>query len=190
MKTLKFKIEGNCPLLMHDDKSANPFCEFSKQLKAISSKRKKTEDDLLEMARIEWTASLYHTEQAGYFIKAECFEATFLAAAKSKKLGTAFKQVVRIPDNPVFHFKHEKLSPSELFEMDCYKDFRTVKVQQSKILRCRPVFNNWYCKIELWYDETRIDEDELLHIVEYAGKFIGVCNYRPKFGRFVAEKMI
>lgn len=25
MKTLKFKIEGNCPLLMHDDKTANPF---------------------------------------------------------------------------------------------------------------------------------------------------------------------
>lgn len=189
MKTLKFKIEGNSPLLMHDDKTANPFNDYTKQLKAISAKRKKTDDDLLEMARIEWMASLYYTEQEGYFIKAECFEATFLAAAKSKKLGTAFKQSVRIPDNPVFHFKQEKLPPAKLFELDCYKDFRTVKVQQSKVLRCRPIFNDWHCEVELWYDETRLDEAELLQIVEYAGRFIGVCDYRPKFGRFSAERL-
>lgn len=189
MKTLRFKIEGNCPLLMHDDKTANPFNEYTKQLKVISAKRKKTEDDLLGMARIEWTASLYHTEQAGYFIKAECFEATFLAAAKSKKLGTAFKQAVRIPDNPVFHFKHEKLQPEQLFDMDAYKDFRTVKIGTSKILRCRPIFNDWYCEIELWYDETRLDEAELQEIVAYAGRFVGVCDYRPKFGRFVATEI-
>lgn len=33
MRTLRFKIEGNCPLLMHDDKTANPFNEFTKQIK-------------------------------------------------------------------------------------------------------------------------------------------------------------
>lgn len=115
MKTLKFKIEGVCPLLQHDDKTANPFNEYAKQLKAISSKRKKTEDDLLEMARIEWLAGLYHTPQSGYFMKAECFEGSFYEAAKAKKLGKTFKEAVRIPDDPAFHFEHEALSPDQLF---------------------------------------------------------------------------
>lgn len=189
MKILKFKIEGVCPLLQHDDKTANPFNEYTKQLKAISGKRKKTDDDLLEMARIEWLASLYYTEQSGYFVKAECFAASFLAAAKSKKLGTAFKQSVSIPNNPSFRFKDEDLIPDELFTIDTYKDFRTVKVQSSKILRCRPIFNNWSCDIDIWYEETRLDEQDIISIVDYAGRYIGVCDYRPKFGRFEAKQI-
>lgn len=187
MKTLNVRIEGICPLLQHDDKTANPFNPYTKRLKEISSKRKKTEDDLLAMARIEWEASLYYTKKDGYFIKAECFEASLLAAAKSKKLGTIFKQAVSIPDNPAFHFKDEKKTPEQLFEMDEYKDFRTVKVTTSKIIRCRPVFENWYCDVCIWYEETRLDESELLQVLEYAGRYIGVCDYRPKYGRFTSS---
>lgn len=189
MKTLKFKIEGVCPLLQHDDKTANPFNEYAKQLKAISSKRKKTEDDLLEMARIEWLAGLYHTPQSGYFIKAECFEGSFYEAAKAKKLGKTFKEAVRIPDDPAFHFEHEALSPDQLFLMDEYKDFRTIKIQRSKVLRCRPIFNRWHCEIEIWYEETRLNKQEIRDLVEYAGRYIGICDYRPKYGRFRATEI-
>ena len=187
MKILKFKIEGIAPLLQHDDKTANPFNEYTKRLKEISGKRKKTDEDLLEMAKIEWNASLYHTSQKGYFIKAECFEGSLLAAAKAFKQGTIFKQAVRIPTDPVFKFKHQKLTPVELFQMDEYKDFRPVKVNNSKILRCRPIFNEWETQIEIWFDETRLDDSDILRIVDYAGKYIGVCDYRPKFGRFNAS---
>ena len=190
MKTLKFKIEGVCPLLQHDDKMANPFNEYTKLMKAISSKRKKTEDDLLEMARIEWTAGLYYTPQSGYFIKAECFEGAFYEAAKTKKLGKTFKEAVRMPDNPAFRFEHDTLTPQQLFEMDSYKDFRTIKIQRAKILRCRPIFTDWNCEIELWYEETRLDSREIIDLVNYAGRYIGICDYRPKYGRFTATEII
>ncbi len=184
MKTLLFHIEGVSPLLQHDDKAANPFNEYTKRLKAISSKRKKTEDDLLAMANIEWLAALYYTPQDRYFMKAECFEGSFLGAAKAKKLGKTFKEAVSIPINPSFHFKHEELLPEQLFEMDEYKDFRTIKIQRSKVLRCRPIFNEWNCQVELWYEETRFDKQEIIDIVNYAGRYIGICDYRPKYGRF------
>lgn len=189
MRILQFRIEGICPCLQHDDKTANPFNEYTKQLKAISSKRKKTEDDLMEMARIEWRAGLYHTAEEGYFVKAECFEGAFFESAKAKKLGKIFKEAVRIPDNPAFRFPDEHLSPEQLFELDQYKDFRTIKIQRSKVLRCRPIFNEWHCEIEVWYEETRLDEQELIDIVNYAGRYIGVCDYRPKYGRFEAKVM-
>ena len=48
MKILKFRFESVSPLLQHDDKMANPFNDYTKRMKAISSKRKKTDDDLME----------------------------------------------------------------------------------------------------------------------------------------------
>ena len=187
MENLHFRIKGTCPLLQHDDKTANPFNSFTKDLKVISSKRKKTEADLLEMARIEWMAGLYFDRKEGYYIKAECFEGTSFEATKAKKLGKTFKESIRIPNNPVFHFEHEKLTPEKLFEFDAYKDFRTVKIQRAKILRCRPIFNDWRCEIEVWYEESRLNAHEIQEVVEYAGRYIGICDYRPKYGRFVAE---
>ena len=169
MKILKFRFESVSPLLQHDDKMANPFNDYTKRMKAISSKRKKTDDDLMEMARIEWMASLYHTERKGYYMKAECIEAA-----------------VSVPDDPVFHFEHESLPPEELFRMDAYRDFRTVKVQRANILRCRPIFCDWHCDVDIWYEESRWNERELKDVVDFAGRYVGICDYRPKFGRFKA----
>lgn len=189
MRTIQFKITGASPLLMHDDKTANPLNEYSKKLKALTSKRKKTDDDLLEIARIEWEASLYYTKQKGYFIKGDCFAASFLEAAKSKKLGTAFKQAVSIPDDPMLVFPHMKLTPDKLFDKLQYVDMRTVKVMRNKVMRCRPIFNDWSCEVTVFFDETRLDELEIEQIVAHAAQYIGVCDYRPKYGRFTAERI-
>jgi len=189
MKILKLEINGESPLLQHDDKTANPFNPFTKRLKEISGKRKKTEDDLLAMAEIEWEASLYYNQKDGYHIKAECFEGTFLSAAKAFKLGQVFKQSVSVPINPKLNFRDNTLLPADLFKKDEYKDFRTVKISTSKILRCRPIFQEWSCTVEVWFDEVRIDEIDLMQILNYSGKYIGVCDYRPKFGRFNLKKI-
>jgi hypothetical protein len=189
MKTIRFKIESSMALLQHDDKTANPLNEYAKKLKEITKIRKKSDEDHMEMARIEWRASLYFNEQERYHIKAECFEGTFLQASKAFKQGTIFKQAVQILNNPTFKFRHDKLSPEQLFEMNEYKDFRTVKVSTSKIIRCRPIFHEWNTEVEIYYDENRIDENEITKIVEYGGQYIGVCDYRPKFGRFTATKI-
>ena len=109
-----------------------------------------------------------------------------LAAAKDKKLGKAFQAAVSVPDDPVFHFEHESLPPEELFRMDAYRDFRTVKVQRAKILRCRPIFCDWHCNVDIWYEESRWNERELKDVVDFAGRYVGICDYRPKFGRFKA----
>lgn len=189
MKTIKFKITGASPLLMHDDKTANPLDDYSKKLKPLNAKRKKTYDDYAKIAAIEWEASLYYTKEKGYYIKSECFEASFLEAAKSKKLGNVFKQSVNIPDNPVLVFPHMELTPDKLFEKSQYVDMRTVKVMRNKVMRCRPIFNEWSCEVTIWFYETRLDESEIEQIVEYAAQYIGVCDYRPKYGRFTAERI-
>jgi hypothetical protein len=61
LKQLEISIRGVSPLLMHNGQTADPLNTFSKQLKAVSGKRKKTEEDYAEMSRIEWHAALYVT---------------------------------------------------------------------------------------------------------------------------------
>ena len=68
MKIAKYTITGITPLLMHSERLANPFDSLTKELKAISGKRKKTEDDLLAMARIVFIGGLYHDDDAGIHV--------------------------------------------------------------------------------------------------------------------------
>ena len=188
MRTIQFRITGASPLLMHDDKTANPLNEYTKKMKALTSKRKKTDDDLLEIAKIEWEASLYYTPNKGYFIKGDCFAASFLEAAKSMKLGKAFKQAVSIPDDPELIFPDRGLAPETLWKKPQYVDMSTVKVMRNKVMRTRPIFPEWSCEVTLFFDETRLNEEEIMLIVNHAAQYIGVCDYRPKYGRFNAEK--
>lgn len=136
------------------------------------------------MARIEWMASLYYTPQNGYFMKAECFEGALYEAAKAKKLGKVFREAVRAVENPAFRFKHEKLVPEKLFLREEYKDFRTVKNRSQRIVRCWPIFRQWSCRVEVRYDRTRLNERQVVDAMNYAGMYIGLCDYRPRYGRF------
>ena len=186
MKKLNLKVTGIVPLMEHDDKLANPFHPLAVELKKITGKRKKTEDDYIMIAKIEWLGGLYHEDngsQNGYFIKSECFEGTFLAAAKTFKAGTQFKRSVSIIDNPVLIFPDWNKTPEQLFEMAEYKDFRTVKIGGSKVIRCRPRFNEWSCDVTVLYDQKNMDEELLKQIILKSQEF-GVCDYRPKYGRF------
>lgn len=188
MKTLTLKIEGTCPLLQHDDKLLNHFSEEARRFKMLSARKPKDESTVKEMCRIEWHAALYHTPQKGYYIKAEAFEGAFHAAAKSEKSGKLFKEAVRIPQDPALHFPDEGLTPDELFEREEYLHYAAVKVQNRKIFRCRPIFRQWHCTVELCYDEERMDAAALRRIADYAGRFVGICDHRPKYGRFTATE--
>lgn len=183
MQILKISVKGIAPLLMHSDKTANPLNEFTKKLKAVTSKRKKTDEDHADIAKIEWTASLYWDGKQ-YYLPASLIEATMLNSAKMFKLGTLLKQCVLCNDNASFEFKHSNLEPEKLWLQSEYQDFRTVKVQQAKNLRCRPIFQEWVSKFSLYLDENKMNAEQLKQVINNAGMYVGFGDYRPKFGRF------
>ncbi|WP_418992517.1 hypothetical protein [Alistipes sp.] len=184
MKRIRFEIESDGPLLQHDDKAANPFNEYAKRLKVLSTKGVRGEEELMEAARTEWMAALYHSPERGYFLKAACFEGALAEAAGARRRGKVFREAVRVADDPALRFKHEKLAPEGLFLREEYKDFRTVKRRGERILRCRPIFRQWSCRVEVWYDPSRLHGQEVVEAMEYAGRYIGLCDYRPRYGRF------
>lgn len=183
MKTLVFEIESIVPLLMHDDKTANPLNDFTKKLKALTGKRNKTDEDHAAIAEVEWNASLYY-ENGKYVIPTKVLESTLLASAKQFKKGTLLKQCVLVADDMTLEFKDKNLTPDKLFKKLEYVDMRTVKVGQAKTTRCRPKFDSWKGEFTVILDEDKLNVEEIEQIVNNAGKYVGMCDYRPRYGRF------
>lgn len=184
MEVIKIKLRGNAPMLMHSDRTANPLDPFAKQLKAVTSKRKKTDDDHAEISRIEFIASLYYDESEGYHMPAQNLEACLLNSAKQFKLGTTIKQALLIHENGTFTFPDDSKKPEKLQKESQYVDMRTVKVQQSKNVRTRPIFHEWEVEFEAFLDTDKLNTEEFKKIVLNAGDYVGLGDYRPRYGRF------
>ena len=80
----------------------------------------------------------------------------------------------------------EKLSKTELIQNYEYRDTRVMTVQRSKILRTRPRFDQWKIAFTIIYNEEKIDLETIVNAMEYAGQYVGLCDSRPKYGKFVA----
>ena len=57
--TLQFECAGPFPLLMHSDGASNSLSRVAQRLSEVSGKRRKTEADIVELARREFHCSLY-----------------------------------------------------------------------------------------------------------------------------------
>ena len=80
----------------------------------------------------------------------------------------------------------ENLTLDELVSKYEYRDTRPMNVKRSKIIRTRPRFDQWNITFTLVYNEDKIDLDTIVNAIEYAGQYVGLCDSRPKYGKFVA----
>ena len=183
LKQLEISIRGVSPLLMHNGQTADPLNTFSKQLKAVSGKRKKTEEDYAEMSRIEWHAALYVDKDGKLIIPSTLLEASIQDGAKKSKLGKAFKSAVFVNDDAVLDIGSKKKAV-DLWGDDQYRDVRGVRVGQARIMRTRPIFNQWACQFTVYYDDEQVNEADVVRAIEDAGTKSGVGDFRPRFGRF------
>lgn len=184
MKTITYKIRGMTPLMMHSERLANPFDDVTRAIKAISGKRKKTEDDLLEMARLEHQGGLYFTEDEGVHIPGYNVFAAIIGGGKLHKLGTAIKRAALVNEDHVPLEYDGPTTPDGLFADKRFVDMRGVKVGTAKIMRCRPIFKTWGAKFTVTFDESSLQRNEIDMCVRDAGAMVGLCEYRPRFGRF------
>lgn len=185
---LKFEIRGEAPLLMHSDRYSNPLDPLTKAHKQLTSKRKKTDEDQIAILHSEWMGSLYFDDQKKIYIPGHVIEAALLEAAKIQKLGKQFKRgATVIEDKCLLEYTGPK-KIAKLWEDPTFRDIRGVRVQQSKIMRCRPKFNDWGCTFQVAFHPQMLQDHDIQKMVEDCGSFIGLCDYRPKFGRFSIQK--
>lgn len=91
METLKLKITGTSPLMMHSDRLANPLDPATKLHKELTGKLKKVDDDHLAIARSEFIAGCYWNPKDGFHIPGPNFDATL--RRRSKPASTPAREI-------------------------------------------------------------------------------------------------
>ena len=186
MKQIQVNWKGTSPLLMNSNATVNPFHPISLKRKPLTAKRKKTDEDLLTLLDLDFEGSMYYDEKLGPIIPAICIEATLRNAAKRIRRGTDVKSCVFVSPDYIPLVYDGPRKKEDLIKNENFRDIRPVVVQRSSLLKCRPRFNKWEVEFELTYDQKIFDDDTIIQILDIAGSQIGLCDYRPRYGRFEA----
>lgn len=181
-KTFAAELVGIAPLLMHNGQTADPLNRYSKMMKEVSGKRKKTEADFEELARIEYMAGLY-VDEDGPVIPHRMLEAVITEGAKKSKLGKLAQAGVIVDKHARLDYDGPR-SPKELFADENFRFTVPVRIGQQKVVRTRPHFAKWSAKIEVSYLADIINERDLLTAIRNAGSLCGIGDWRPRYGRF------
>lgn len=169
---IEARIEGTAPILFH-----RWSCEAvaEKANAAKGSKAKKSDN----------TESFVYKDDKGYVcIPSEYFRMAIIHAAK-------FKQDPRSPRKSAMDlYKAGVCTIGELCSLGVkepdYLDRRRVVIQRSAITRSRPaMLAGWKCQVSLQVLLPEYINPQMLNeTLQYAGRIVGVGDFRPSFGRF------
>lgn len=67
-------------------------------------------------------------------------------------------------------------------------DRRPVIVNRGRIMRERPMFTEWELEFDVQVMDEQIPNSVVNAILTFAGQYVGIGDYRPKFGRFIVTK--
>lgn len=181
-QTVTIRIVGISPLIHHNGQLADPLCPATKALGRISSKRKKTDADHEEMARLEFGGSLY-MDSKGPIIPAENIEAALIDGAKKLRKGTEAKSGLYVLKNAPLLYEGPR-DAKGLWEDESFRLRNAMRIKQSRIMRTRPIFREWQADITLEFEDEILNHSDVMDFLRKAGEVVGIGDSRPRFGRF------
>lgn len=176
MEKIQVEITGVSPLLQHRFPVEKP--------EAKPKNKKATEDDVEQ--------SLYKLPDG------TIYQPAIHLIGALKKAGAKFQ----IPGQGKLTYKNlvgsgaVTVSPDAIPHIDqaFEVDARAVVVPatRGRVVRRRPCFNAWSLQFEIEYDDDEISAETLKDLLEYAGKRVGIGDFRPEkggpFGRFMVTE--
>lgn len=184
------RIEGIRPLICHNGQLADPLSEIPREIKKISGIRKKTDEAYEAMARLEWVGGLYLDDDRRPIVTGLVLDGMLCESGKKSKLGKTIKSAVEVLDSPLIEHDGPKNATVEDFiDKPRYRHAAIVRVGSgSRIVRTRPIFPVWALEFDIQIDTDAIDPGEVQKSLEIGGRLVGLCDWRPRFGKFALTK--
>lgn len=194
---------GGSPLIVHNERLADPLDDFTIAIAGVSKKRNKTIADHETMAVLEFYGSLYTDPPLTLDGKGQLVNGNGTAAvvgmpawnvlrclqdgATRHKRGRDVLRGVH-PIDAFVAIKHD--GPADV--IDLWKDGsfsirKSVGIQRSRTMRTRAMFASWSLEVPVEVDETVFDVSTLKVIWREAGIYAGLAEMRPVYGRFTGE---
>lgn len=187
---LALTLIGTKPMLQHNGRLSNPLDPYTRKLRQISGKRKKTDEDLVEMMHIEARGSAWETEDGILGVPTAAVWRSIQQAATAFKLGRDVERGLIVDDTvePLVIGKKTYTVDDYLAKSMNHVDYRPVKVQTSRTMRARVrVAEGWRCTHKMEIDPDVLDLRNLQPVFARAGRLVGIGDWRPRYGTFELE---
>lgn len=181
-RKLEMKWSGVAPLIMHSGQLSDPLSKWSKEMKRVSSKRSKTDADHEQMAKIEFFGSLYMGAD-GPVIPAENIEAVLIEGAKKVRRGVDAKAGLYVLEHAKLEYDGPR-DPEQIWSDEQFRSRVPVRIQKNRIMRTRPIFKSWSLLVRVEFEDSLLNQADVLEFSKKAGAIVGLCDWRPKYGRF------
>jgi hypothetical protein len=183
---VELQLIGRTPYAQHNIRLANPDDQIVKAIRAITSKRVKTEEDRAEISRLEWYGGLY-ADDGGPYVPTANIRRCLNEAAKVRKLGKAVLRGVVMTELAARLEYDGPRDLDKLWSDTTYRLSMSVGVQGSRTMRTRPVFPAWSVTTQIELLTDVLDLDALADIANAAGLIEGLGDARLiGYGRFNA----
>jgi len=186
---LNLQLTGIQPMIQHNGRLANPLDPWTRQLKTLTSKRRKTDEDLVAIMRTEARGSCYETDDGLLGFPTANVWRCIYDAAKAFKRGEDIKRGFHYEPvtPPLLVWGGQIIGVDEWLEDPTHIDYRPMRVNSSKTMRARAIVPGWSCVHYFEVLEDVIDPRDLVPILERAGRLVGLGDSRPTYGTFSAE---
>lgn len=185
-ETIKMRLTGTRPLLMHSSRLADPLDPIRTRLTKITSKRAKTQADHLEISKIEWHGGLW-TYGGHPCIPAEALLSTFKSAARARNRGQEATAGIQI-DRPALLEYDGSRDLDELGADERFVFRTTVRVGRARTIRTRARFDKWAVEFDVLFLPSLLNRTEVVDTFMTAGFSKGIGDWRPTFGTYLAEE--
>jgi hypothetical protein len=181
VEVYEVRIVGVRPLLMHRPKLSDMQPKRRSELPTPEQEAREalyTDGDLIVIPSLNVKAML---RDAGRNYKIPQRKATY---------GAYIRAGIDIEPSPYISLLNPKTNqPYKVSKREWKVDVRPVVVQMNRVLRARPRFDEWALEFRIInLDPGLLKKDMIYRILVDAGKFYGLGDYRPEFGRFKVEK--
>lgn len=186
-------VTGTKPLLVHNIRMANPLDPYTAKLKALVSDRKTraTDDGMRAIIAAEARGAIYETADGLVGMPMDNIYSSIQEAARAFKRGADIERALLYEPVVVplrVGGKTWKVSEYLSTDIEQHIDYRPVVVNRgSKTMRARPIFPDWAFSCEFQLVDEVMDLVDLRPIIERAGRFVGLCERRPRYGTFRAD---
>jgi hypothetical protein len=188
------QLQGQEALVPHNERTQDPLDPFTQAIAAISGKRKKTEADYWDLAKLEFEAGLYTDppiEAPGTAngnspgIPAMNIFRCLQDGATRMRRGKDVPRGIR-PAKPFAELVYD--GPRDIEGMwSEYQEFsirKGVVVSGRRVTRTRPLFKQWAAFLPIVVDPTIWNVPDLALAWKNAGQYAGLGDMRPIYGQF------
>ena len=189
-------LQGTSPLLMHNPRMVDPEFDLNRQIKAITGKRKKTDEDLRQIETLEWYGGLYTAPNGNgkpcVVQPTSKVRKCLVNTARISKSGKMVERALSFADLNVPLVYEGPKDIDAIFADKAFHSRLSVGVGNKRIMRVRPQFFPWALSVSgLFIEDAGLNIDDLIRIVEMAGLVEGIGDNRVNgYGRFVGKVVV